>query len=393
MSRITLFIFLPILLIACVDVSRDVTQNQQPPSAPIGTPLPQEGTATVLPTSDELHSVTTTSHTPSLTVVVEVTSLPVNNNNGLVVFVSETMLQSYHIYTMNIDGSLVVSLTEGDLNYSNPLWSPNGQKILFQSSRQGSPVGEDIWVMNADGTEQINLTNDFAYNSSPDWSPEGNKIVFSSERDENAEIYVINADGSNIVRLTNHPASDSHPTWSSDGSKIAFVSDRSGSRGIHVMNADGTDIVRLTEINEDVSTLRWSTQGQQIAFTSHSVLWVMNTDGSERRNMSSEIMVNSSPRWAPNGQDLIFAGQGPLDIHTNIYLVNIRSGKTTRLTDDTQGYTGGSWSPDATRIIISGGPYLGIHDLYIIDINNLEITRLTNKSGLDCCADWQPSIP
>jgi Tol biopolymer transport system component len=55
--------------------------------------------------------------------------------------------------------------------------------------------------MNADGTNQTQLTHETGWQSAaPDWSPDGAKIVFQSSRDStgtafNNEIYVMNADG------------------------------------------------------------------------------------------------------------------------------------------------------------------------------------------------------
>ena len=83
--------------------------------------------------------------------------------------------------------------------------------------------------MNADGSGQTRLTNNNAYDFNPSWSPDGEKIAFDSSSDfsiENLEIYVMNADGSGQTRLTDNTSPDEHPSWSPDGEKIAFESSR-----------------------------------------------------------------------------------------------------------------------------------------------------------------------
>ncbi len=47
----------------------------------------------------------------------------------------------------------------------------------------------------------------------PEWSPDGQKIVFDSTRDGNFEIYVMDADGGNVERLTSNNHFDGHPDW------------------------------------------------------------------------------------------------------------------------------------------------------------------------------------
>ena len=78
-----------------------------------------------------------------------------------------------------------------------------------------------------------------ADDGSPAWSPDGQKIMFSSKRDGNSEIYTMDTDGKNQHRLTDNSALDTSPAWSPDGQKIAFVSDRDGNCEIYVMDADG----------------------------------------------------------------------------------------------------------------------------------------------------------
>ncbi len=106
---------------------------------------------------------------------------------------------------------------------------------------------EDIYLMNADGSNIRRLTRHAAVNYQAVWSPDGGRIVFDSTRDGNWEIYVMNADGSHVVRLTRNQRVDARPVWSPDGTKIAFHS-RGGSEQseIYVMDADGSNVRRLT---------------------------------------------------------------------------------------------------------------------------------------------------
>jgi Tol biopolymer transport system component len=90
-----------------------------------------------------------------------------------------TIILSYKIETNmsklvfpNPDGSEQKNLTRNPASdgadHCLP-WSPDGKKLAFTSTRDGS--GE-ICIMNADGSGQKNLTNDdSAYDGSPFWSP------------------------------------------------------------------------------------------------------------------------------------------------------------------------------------------------------------------------------
>ena len=140
----------------------------------------------------------------------------------------------FAIYVMDADGKNQIQLTDHPVDDEDPSWSPDGQRIAFARLRRidetqdGWHVTSAIYVMDADGKNQTQLTDYTLSAWDPSWSPDGQRIAFDSARD--GSIYVMDADGKNQTRLTDHPATDWNPSWSPDGQRIAFSSDRDGDR-------------------------------------------------------------------------------------------------------------------------------------------------------------------
>jgi TolB protein len=74
--------------------------------------------------------------------------------------------------------------------------------------------------MDVDGSNEMNLTNNAANDRIPIFSPDGQKIIFCTNRDDNDEIYMMNLDGSNPVNITNNEGDDG-----SDGSYDIYLSE------------------------------------------------------------------------------------------------------------------------------------------------------------------------
>ena len=162
---------------------------------------------------------------------------------------------------MEADGGNPQNLTNDPNGDSSPSWSPDGKRIAFVSDRDKKvknfvPTSE-IYMMDADGGNQQNLTNNPNADRYPSWSPDGERIVFASDRDGHfigevgitSEIYVMEANGGNQQRLTENRQNDWYPSWSPDGERIAIASDRKGDLEnfeIYVMEADGGNQQKLT---------------------------------------------------------------------------------------------------------------------------------------------------
>ena len=150
-----------------------------------------------------------------------------------------------NISVIGLDNFKLTILTSpSDLVRGSPIWSPDGNHILYSVSRSGSC---HLSVMNADGTEPVDLTeDDLGFVISEFWSPDGRYILFSSKKDNQYSFYIVKPDGTDMVTLSKGPF-DTSPSWSPDGKHIVFSSkDENGKYHLYIMNADGTDKKRLT---------------------------------------------------------------------------------------------------------------------------------------------------
>ncbi|RKU07382.1 hypothetical protein C6502_19125 [Candidatus Poribacteria bacterium] len=274
---------------------------------------------------------------------------------------------NFDIYVMDADGGNPRRLTNNPARDYAPSWSPDGKRIVFCSDRDGHvPEGRvfhtsEIYVMDADGGNQQNLTNHPSNDRNPSWSPDGQRIVFQSYRDNdrnhNIEIYVMDADGSNLQRLTNNLAADEDPAWSPDGERIVFTSAREGhfidldeniTDEIYVMDADGGNQRRLTENRNNDWDPVWSPDGKRIAFAADRKgdfekfdIYVMDADGGNQQKLTNNRVWDSSPSWSPDGERIAFYSRR--DGNSDIYVMDADGGNLQNLTNNPHSDSGPAW--------------------------------------------------
>lgn len=268
------------------------------------------------------------------------------------------------------------------LENTYPAWSPDGTKVVFESTRDGPDA--DIFLMNADGSNVVQLTRNDSYDGTPAWTPDGRFIVFASERDGNEEVYRMRTDGSEPVNLSRHPGADGHPRVSPDGRLIYFNSNRSSdpatfSRGtmdrdhnheIYTMTLDGGDVRRVTDlpdwdtypaVSPDGTRLLWRriapTGGKSESGRNSEVFW-MDLKSGEQRNLTSNQAYDGWPAWSPDGRRIAFASNRANSEFEafDIYVAEADGSNPTRVTfgngiEGTGSWTKPGFSADGKRIL------------------------------------------
>nr|QNO47341.1 Tol-Pal system protein TolB [Methanosarcinales archaeon ANME-2c ERB4] len=200
----------------------------------------------------------------------------------------------------------------------------------------------DIFVMDANGGNKTKIASDIDLTCSGYsdliWSPNGKKILFqtstlsSNNPIENFDIRIMDADGGNKKRLTNYPEYDTSPKWSSDGKKIAYRSGNLSNFDIWTMNPDGSDKKQLTT-GALVTDFDWS-HGGKIAYNSWLTkdpkakeIWIMDADGSNKELLLS---VPCDPSRAgmglacsPDGSKIAFDYHMIDVVNSDIYVIDV----------------------------------------------------------------------
>ena len=187
---------------------------------------------------------------------------PTPDGNG-VVYAANPSSVDLALWWRPLDGGEATRLTTGVGEYSEPSISSDGRTMISSLTQFRQQLM--IFTMNAGGPAPRPITDGTTGDIDPVVSPNGQQLVFSSSRSGFQNLWIAQPDGSMPRALTSGNVFDERPAFSPDGRRLAFVSDRGGRRSIWTMAADGGIAERLVDADV-VDRLVWSPDGQRIVF-------------------------------------------------------------------------------------------------------------------------------
>lgn len=247
------------------------------------------------------------------------------------------------LYVSDYDGYNAKQLTSDKSIALLPRWSPLGDKILFNSFKEG---GAMLYMMDFNAGNSRRISGRNGLNIGASWSPDGEKLALTLSHKGNPDIYSIDLRGNIIDKLTNHWGIDVSPTFSPDGRKIAFVSNRSGSPQIYVRDLSGGREERLTFEGNYNTSPSWS-KLDRIVFSAMQGgrfdIYVMDSDGRNLKKLTEDQGNNEDPCWSPDGRYIVFSSNRDGGYH--LYIMNANGRNQRRITFLRGEQTSPSWSP------------------------------------------------
>ncbi|MEP6946799.1 MAG: hypothetical protein ABJA02_12840 [Acidobacteriota bacterium] len=262
------------------------------------------------------------------------------------------------IYSMNIDGSNVKMVSNGEGRTTCAYFFKGGKKVLYASTFGGSrecppdpdrshgyvwPVyaDYDIYTATPDGKNIKNLTHSPGYDAEATISPDGKTIVFTSERDGDLDLYSMDLNGKHVKRLTDAVGYDGGAFFSPDSKQIVYrrsaqetpeaIATYKGLLARHlivpivfeiwVMNADGSNKHQVTNLGSGSFAPFFTPDGKKIIFCTNYFdenkgdqkkqpnfdLVLINVDGTGIERITYNASFDGFPMFSPDGKKLAFA--------------------------------------------------------------------------------------
>lgn len=276
-------------------------------------------------------------------------------SNGRISYMTRDANDHWQIWTANPDLTRRHQITTGDYDNAWAVWSPDGQRLAFDSARVAPDAnGErtEIFTMDPDGSGLDQVTHIGGYSYEPAWSPDGSLIAFSSDGGNYPAaqgIYTVKPDGSGLHRILALPLDVPKAVWldapriSPDGRQVAYAFFRGGKDTGHryagevvslwVADIDGRNAHRIVPWGTHVGDADWSPDGTRLVFettqqhigNAASVMMV-NADGSGLHSVTDDVGIvglgsfhgrggsdafrvetSYDPVWSPDGTTILFS--------------------------------------------------------------------------------------
>lgn len=222
--------------------------------------------------------------------------------------------RGYDIWTANKDGSeqrRVDGVPPTDLLLADrmPAFSPDGSSIAFFQNDKG-PIG-DYWIIPTQGGEAKRLTFDNIFGGAPVWTSDGESVIFPSQRAGSMTLWRVPAAGGQPEPVLTSAGEDTEPEISRDGRKLIYTNTRNS----HVLTVSNPATGKSRELKEsrvDIVDPTFSHDGSKILFFGISEqgdiqIFTIEADGKNLTQVTrGKGERNIHPQWAADGSSIYF---------------------------------------------------------------------------------------
>jgi TolB protein len=244
----------------------------------------------------------------------------------------------------------------------------------------------DVYTMNPDGSGQADLVGSAGIRETdPAWSGDGRRLAFTSDELGGDDIWTSNPDGSARTWEAGGGTFSYVPAWSPDSQKISFT----GCDGDGVCSGVLTVVVHGGSGTPEPFTPAgdwypaWSPNGAKVAMSNAAAVVTINPNNTGRTTLTTS---GAQPNWSPDGSRIAFTSSR--DGNNEIYVMDANGANQTRLTFNGASDSEPAWSPDGEKIAFTSSRD-GNAEIYVMNSDGSGQTNLTNNPAEDWRPDWQ----
>jgi len=246
---------------------------------------------------------------------------------------------------------------------SDPQVSPDGLRIVY--SRTFMDIMKDrrrseLWIVNLDGSGNRPLTSGNQNDGSARWSPDGTRLAYVSTNDGTAQIYVRWMDTGQTAKLTQLTEPFGDLSWSPNGKAIAFsmfVPEEPKPPAALPSKPEGADWAAPAKL---IDRLIYRADGTGYLKPGYWHLFLLPSEGGTPRQLTFGAFDDQGRiAWTPDGQSLLFASNREADweyepLNSEIQEISIDTGEIRALTKRRGPDGFPAVSPDGRQIAYTG---------------------------------------
>jgi dipeptidyl aminopeptidase/acylaminoacyl peptidase len=281
---------------------------------------------------------------------------------------------------------------------SDPQISPDGRWVAYV--RRSGDIMTDrfrpsIWLIDNNNGRQRPLVAGTGAHSQPVWSPDGDRLAYISSAEGGApQLFVRWMQGGESVRITGLANSPSSIAWSPDGRQIAyamFVPDESARLGTAPAKPEGAQWADPLQV---ITAVTYRADGAGYLRPGYSQIFLVSADGGAPRQLTFGAFNHDGPiSWTPDDRTLLLSANRRPDwerepADSEIYSLDVATSRLTALTDRRGPDGEPVVSPDGQQIAYTGfdDERLGYQNSRLYVMNRDGTNRRVLTEALDSSA-------
>lgn len=217
-------------------------------------------------------------------------------------------------------------------------------------------------------------------------------LVYIAKDEGNFDIYLNDLEGIE-TRLTDNPGFDWFPMWSEATNTIihyAYVQDTFQIRQMDVKgNSLPLNTYKLEEYNLSPDGKKLVTK---VSVGDYSKLVITALDGTQSKDITPSDSYNGRAKWAPDASSIAFISDR--EGNNEVYIYDLGTERTRRLTQNTTSEKYITWAPDGNRLAFTTEYYEegkpDWNDVFVYDLVNHTLTQITDNTFEDQEIAWSP---